>query len=81
MISLLFSFIRYHNKILDTTSLIRFTNIANNATLELVPAKKSRLDSSVGVWLQVEDGSRLSGEFPSSRKLMFLFIHDIYLLL
>lgn len=60
---------RYHNKILDTTNLIRFSNIANNALLELVPATKSRLDSSVGIWLQLENGSRLSGEFASSRKL------------
>ncbi|XP_025423106.1 tether containing UBX domain for GLUT4 isoform X2 [Sipha flava] len=37
--------------------------------LELTPAKKSRQDSPVGVWLQVEDGSRLSGEFPSSQNL------------
>lgn len=61
--------LKYHNKILDTTSLIRFTNIANNALLELVPATRSRENSSVGVWLQVEDGSRLSGEFPSSQNL------------
>lgn len=39
--------------------------------MELVPATRSRENSSVGVWLQVEDGSRLSGEFPSSRKLYF----------
>ncbi|XP_060842110.1 tether containing UBX domain for GLUT4 [Rhopalosiphum padi] len=61
--------LKYHNKILDTTSLIRFTNIANNALLELVPAKRSRENSSVGIWLQIEDGSRLSGEFPSSQNL------------
>jgi len=60
---------RYHNKILDTTSLIRFTNIANNALLELVPVTKSRQNSSVGVWLQIEDGSRFSGEFSSGRKI------------
>lgn len=60
---------RYHNKLLDTTSLIRFTNIANNAILELVPATKSRQNSSVCIWLQIEDGSRFTGEFPSSRKL------------
>ncbi|XP_025204254.1 tether containing UBX domain for GLUT4 isoform X2 [Melanaphis sacchari] len=52
--------LKYHNKILDTTSLIRFTNISNNALLELVPATKSRENSSVGIWLQLEDGSRLS---------------------
>ncbi|XP_060867673.1 tether containing UBX domain for GLUT4 [Metopolophium dirhodum] len=61
--------LKYHNKILDTTSLIRFTNIANNALLELVPVTKSRQNSSVGVWLQIEDGSRLSGEFSSSQNL------------
>lgn len=62
---------------MDTTSLIRFTNIANNALLELVPITKSRQNSSVGVWLQIEDGSRLSGDFLSSRKLYlcFLFIY------
>jgi len=60
---------RYHNKILDTTSLIRFTNIAKNALLELVPVTKARQNSSVGVWLQREDGSRLSGEFSSNRKI------------
>lgn len=58
---------------MDTTSLIRFTNIANNALLELVPAAKPRQYSSVGVWLQIEDGSRLSGEFLSSRKLYLSF--------
>lgn len=36
--------------------------------LELVPITKSRQSSSVGVWLQLEDGSRLSGEFLSNRK-------------
>ncbi|CAI6350848.1 unnamed protein product [Macrosiphum euphorbiae] len=61
--------LKYHNKILDTTSLIRFTNIANNALLELVPVTKSRQNSSVGVWLQIEDGSRLSGEFSSNQNL------------
>lgn len=61
--------LKYHNKILDTTSLLRFTNIANNALLELVPAIKSRQNSSVGVWLQIEDGSRLSGEFSSNQNL------------
>jgi tether containing UBX domain for GLUT4 len=71
----MFLFARYHNKILDTTNLIRFTNIANNAMLELTPAKKSRQDSPVGVWLQVEDGSRLSGEFPSSRKSSDVIIY------
>lgn len=54
---------------MDTTSLIRFTNIANNALLELAPATKSRLESSVGIWLQIEDGSRIFGEFLSGRKL------------
>jgi len=61
--------LKYHNKILDTTSLIRFTNIANNALLELVPATKSRQNSPVGIWLQIEDGSRLFGEFLSSQNL------------
>lgn len=61
--------LKYHNKLLDTTSLIRFTNIANNALLELVPVNKSRQNSNVCIWLQTEDGSRLTGEFPSSQNL------------
>lgn len=52
---------------MDTTSLIRYTNIANNAVLELVPITKSRQSSPVSLWLQLEDGSRLSGDFLSSR--------------
>ncbi|XP_050425420.1 tether containing UBX domain for GLUT4 [Adelges cooleyi] len=61
--------LKYHNKILDTTSLIRFTNIANNALLELVPVAKSRINSPVGIWLQLEDGSRLTGEFTPNQSL------------
>ncbi|XP_050526439.1 tether containing UBX domain for GLUT4-like [Daktulosphaira vitifoliae] len=61
--------LKYHNKILDSTSILRFSNIANNAILELVPTTKSKLKSIVVIWLQLEDGLRLSGEFTPDQNL------------
>ncbi|XP_050520416.1 tether containing UBX domain for GLUT4-like [Daktulosphaira vitifoliae] len=61
--------LKYHNKILDSTNILRFSNIANNAILELVPTTKSKLKSIVVIWLQLEDGLRLSGEFTPDQNL------------
>lgn len=55
--------IKHHNKCLDTTCTIRFSGLPNNAQLELAEALKTRSESPVTIGLQLENGSRLLGEF------------------
>ncbi|XP_065213616.1 tether containing UBX domain for GLUT4 [Planococcus citri] len=58
--------LKFHSRILDLTSTVQFCGVSNNAQLELIPAAKSRVASPVSVFLQLEDGNRLSGSFLPS---------------
>uniref|UniRef100_A0A1B6DRQ2 TUG ubiquitin-like domain-containing protein n=1 Tax=Clastoptera arizonana TaxID=38151 RepID=A0A1B6DRQ2_9HEMI len=63
--------IRHYNKILDLTTLIRFSGLPNNAQLELVPAKILRQDSKVHIALQVGDNiGRVTADFWPSDTLL-----------
>uniref|UniRef100_A0A6P7FGA0 Tether containing UBX domain for GLUT4 n=1 Tax=Diabrotica virgifera virgifera TaxID=50390 RepID=A0A6P7FGA0_DIAVI len=62
--------LKHHNKILDTTSTFRFSGLPNNAQLELVSATKARLDTEVTLAVNLENGSRLIGNFNPSETLI-----------
>lgn len=62
--------IKHHNKVLDTTATFRFSGLPNNAQLELVNAVKARSNSDITLALQLEDGSRLMGNFSPSETLL-----------
>lgn len=61
--------ITHHNKVLDATSLIRYTGLPNNAQLEMVGALRTRAESRVKVGLALESGNRVMGEFEPSDSL------------
>ncbi|XP_072382580.1 tether containing UBX domain for GLUT4 [Diabrotica undecimpunctata] len=62
--------LKHHNKILDTTSTFRFSGLPNNAQLELVGATKARLETEVTLAVNLENGSRLIGNFNPSETLI-----------
>lgn len=55
--------IKHHNKCLDTTTIIRFSGLPNNAQLELSEAVTERADGVVTLGIQCENGDRLTGDF------------------
>lgn len=55
--------ITHHNHVLDTTQIIRFTGLPNNAFLEMAAAQKTRQEKNVVLGLQLESGSRVTGDF------------------
>lgn len=61
--------ILHHNKVLDATSIMRYTGLPNNAQLEMAAALKARAESSVKVGLALESGGRVMGEFEPSDSL------------
>lgn len=50
--------------------MLRYSGLPNNAFLEMVPAKKVRIESDVTLAIQLEDGSRLEGTFTPSTSLL-----------
>uniref|UniRef100_A0A182W5N1 UBX domain-containing protein n=1 Tax=Anopheles minimus TaxID=112268 RepID=A0A182W5N1_9DIPT len=61
----------HHNKVLDLTSMFRFSGIPNNALLEMAKAKQTRTEEDVIVQLQLEDGTRSeNGTFQPSQTLL-----------
>lgn len=48
--------LKHHNHFLDLTTTIRFSNLPNKATVEMVEADKKRVESNVTVGLLLEDG-------------------------
>lgn len=48
--------LKHHNRILDLTTTIRFSNLPNKATVEMVEVDKKREESNVTVGLLLEDG-------------------------
>lgn len=61
--------IKHHNHVLDTSSIIRFSGLPNNAQLEMTAAQKMRQETAVVVGLQLESGDRLLGDFPPTESL------------
>ncbi|CAG4950150.1 unnamed protein product [Colias eurytheme] len=55
--------LKHHNHIVDLTTTIRFCNIPNKATLEMVEADKKRVEANVTVGLLLDDGERRTAEF------------------
>lgn len=49
--------------------MFRFSGVPNNATLEMVPVTTKRIEQNLTICLQLEDGTRLNGDFPSSTTL------------
>lgn len=48
--------LKHHNHILDLTTTVRFSNLPNKATLEMVEAEQKREEVNVTIGLQLEDG-------------------------
>lgn len=61
--------LKHHNKIIDLTTTIRYSNLPNRACLEMVEASQHRKESNVIIGLQLGDGERRTGEFPPSTSL------------
>ncbi|CAH1992222.1 unnamed protein product [Acanthoscelides obtectus] len=62
--------LKHHNKILDTTQTFRFSGLPNNAQLELVDAVKKRVEGDITLALNLENGSRLVGNFKPTDTLL-----------
>uniref|UniRef100_A0A1Y9H9L5 UBX domain-containing protein n=1 Tax=Anopheles farauti TaxID=69004 RepID=A0A1Y9H9L5_9DIPT len=62
----------HHNKVLDLSTMFRFSGLPNNAQLEMAKAKRVRTeDEDVTVQLQLEDGTRtVNGTFKPSQTLL-----------
>uniref|UniRef100_T1J1W1 TUG ubiquitin-like domain-containing protein n=1 Tax=Strigamia maritima TaxID=126957 RepID=T1J1W1_STRMM len=61
--------LKHYNKILDPSSTVQFSNLPNNAQLELVDITKPRKEEDVKIALQLEDGQRFIHTFASSLTL------------
>lgn len=61
--------LKHHNRILDLTTTLRFSNLPNKAMLEMVEAEKKRKESNVTIGLQLEDGERRTADFPPTTTL------------
>ncbi|KAG6462699.1 tether containing UBX domain for GLUT4 isoform X2 [Manduca sexta] len=61
--------LKYHNHIIDLTTTIRFSNVPNKATLEMVEAERKREEVNVTIGLMLEDGERIMGEFTPNTTL------------
>ncbi|XP_011496389.1 PREDICTED: tether containing UBX domain for GLUT4 [Ceratosolen solmsi marchali] len=55
--------LKHYNQILDVNLIFRYSNISNNASLEMVKCKNPRKVSNVGICIQLENGDRLTGEY------------------
>ncbi|KAK6630932.1 hypothetical protein RUM44_003104 [Polyplax serrata] len=66
--------LRHHNKVLDVSSMFRFTSLPNNAQLEMTEAVKQRQESEVTLGLQLESGERLTGVFFPSDSIWHVVI-------
>uniref|UniRef100_A0A182KD94 UBX domain-containing protein n=1 Tax=Anopheles christyi TaxID=43041 RepID=A0A182KD94_9DIPT len=65
----------HHNKVLDLSTMYRFSGIPNNALLEMAKAKRVRVEDDVVVQLQLEDGTRTAnGTFKPSQSLLDVLV-------
>lgn len=69
--------LKFQRTVLDLTLQWRFTNLPNNAKLEMVQStkKQTAVDSQVRIALQMEDGSRLQDSFSCGQSLWELLTH------
>lgn len=65
----------FQRKILDEALSWRYSNVPNNAKLELVKREKAKQDSPVRIALQYTDGKRLQGTFQPSIMLSEILDH------
>jgi tether containing UBX domain for GLUT4 len=61
--------LKHHNKLLDLSMMFRFAGLPNNSNLEMVEVENKRVEGDLVICLQLEDGSRLNGNFPPSANL------------
>lgn len=64
--------LKHYNQVIDLTSTIRWSNIPNKATLEMVEAERSRHETNVTIGLQFEDGERRTADFAPNTSLFDL---------
>ncbi|XP_065065459.1 tether containing UBX domain for GLUT4-like [Rhopilema esculentum] len=65
----------YHRKVLDVTNTMRYTNIPNNAKLEMIKRVTPRKATNVNVALQTDFDQRLQHEFSPSLTLYEILEH------
>lgn len=61
--------IKHHNRCLDTSTIIRFSGLPNNAQLELSEAISERADGIVTLGIQCENGNRFMDTFDPNSNL------------
>uniref|UniRef100_W8AKS9 Tether containing UBX domain for GLUT4 n=1 Tax=Ceratitis capitata TaxID=7213 RepID=W8AKS9_CERCA len=61
--------LKHHNKEVGLTQLFRFSGLPNNCLLEMSKTERRRTESNVNICVQLEDGSRVQGEFKPSSSL------------
>ena len=61
--------LKQHNKVLDLSMMFRFAGLPNNSNLEMIAVEKKRVEVDLVICLQLEDGSRLNGNFPPTTNL------------
>ncbi|XP_076381831.1 tether containing UBX domain for GLUT4 [Megalopta genalis] len=66
--------VKYHNRILDINTILRFSSIPNNALLEMAPRAKPRPRSTVTVCIQSENGEQIIKEFMPNITLAELLL-------
>ncbi|XP_050664406.1 tether containing UBX domain for GLUT4 [Leptidea sinapis] len=66
--------LKHHNHIVDLTTTIRFCNIPNKATLEMVEAERKRVEANVTVGLMLQDGDRRTADFSPNTTLHSIIV-------
>ncbi|KOX70684.1 Tether containing UBX domain for GLUT4 [Melipona quadrifasciata] len=61
--------LKHYNRVLDPNAILRFTGLANNAQLEMIPCTKARSISIVTIGIQLENGERLMTEVTPNTTL------------
>lgn len=61
--------LKHHKRILDLSTMYRFSGLPNNAQLEMVEAQKKRTDADVDLLVQLSDGTRMEGKFRPATTL------------
>ncbi|XP_039958499.1 tether containing UBX domain for GLUT4 [Bactrocera neohumeralis] len=61
--------LKHHNKEVGLTQMFRFSGLPNNCLLEMSQTERRRTESVVNICIQLEDGSRVQGEFKPSNSL------------
>lgn len=61
--------LKRQNKLLDCSLMIRFAGLPNNTNLEMVETEKKRVEVDLVICVQLEDGTRVNGNFGASSTL------------